>query len=160
MTYKNYYPLLLLISALVLTSFLSGTDPESNLLRSILNKLQNQYSWYPQQKAYLHTDKFSYNADERIWFKAWVVDATSHEPDKLSTNLYIDLLNPSGFVVQTRLIRLENASGHGSFALQDTVPEGLYRIRAYTNWMRNTGEDYFFHKDIYINNPLFSTYAT
>lgn len=160
MTNKNFYPLLLLISALVLTSFLSGTDPESNLLRSILNKLQNQYSWYPQQKTYLHTDKFSYNADERVWFKAWLVDATSHEPDKLSTNLYIDLLNPSGYVVQTRLIRLENGSGHGSFTLQDTVPEGLYRIRAYTNWMRNTGEDYLFHQDIYINNPLFSTYAT
>ncbi|MFW5821705.1 MAG: TonB-dependent receptor plug domain-containing protein, partial [Bacteroidota bacterium] len=42
----------------------------------------------------------------------------------------------------------------------DTVPEGRYKIRAYTNWMRNTGEDFFFAKDVYISNPYFKVYAT
>ena len=151
---------LLLLSVFILASFQIDTDPKSNLLRSILNKLQNQYSWHPQQKAYIHTDKSSYSADERIWFKTYLVNATNHLPDKLSTNLYVELINPSGHAVQTLMIHLKNGSGYGSFPLQDTVPDGVYQIRAYTNWMRNAGAEYFYQKNIYINNPLFSTYAT
>ncbi len=152
--------LLILFPAFLLTSFRADTDPESNLLRSLLNKLQNYYEWYPQQKAYLHTDKSFYNVDERIWYKAYVVDATSHQPDNMSTNLYVDLINPSGKVVQNRLLRLSNGTARGDFSLQDTVPEGRYKLRAYTNWMKNAGNDFLFSKDIYVRNPYFTTYAT
>lgn len=157
---KYHYIPVVLISGIMLLSFSPGDDPESGILRTLLNKLQNHYKWYPQQKAYLHTDKSSYDVADVIWFKAYVVNATSHIPDAMSTNLYVDLLNPSGMVVQTRLLRLKNGVAHGDFSLEDTIPEGRYKIRAYTNWMRNLGDGFFFSKDLYISNPLFSTYAT
>ncbi len=160
MNKKSINIILLLVASLILVSFRADTDPDSNILRSLLNKLQNQYSWYPQQKAYLHTDKSSYQVDDRIWFKAYLVDAIDHRPDKMSTNLYVDLINPSGDIVQTRLLRLNSGIAWGDFSFQDTIPEGRYKLRAYTNWMRNAGEDYFFYKDIYVENPYFRTYAT
>ncbi len=152
--------MLVFIPVFFLTAFRADTDPETNLLRSLLGKLQNHYEWYPQQKAYLHSDKNNYQADERIWFKAYVINASDHRPDQMSTNLYVDLINPSGFVVQTRLLRLSDGLAKGDFSLEDTVPEGRYKLRAYTNWMRNLGEDFLFTRDIYIRNPGFATYIT
>ncbi|MFW5644563.1 MAG: TonB-dependent receptor plug domain-containing protein [Bacteroidota bacterium] len=152
--------LFLSLPAFLLTAFIVDQEPESNLLRNLLNNLQNYYERYPQQKAYLHTDKDFYNVDERVWYKAYVVNATSHQPDKMSSNLYVDLINPSGYVVQKNLLRLSEGTARGDFTLQDTVPEGRYKLRAYTNWMRNSDKDFLFTRDIYVRNPYFTTYAT
>ena len=81
-------------------------NPQSNLTMSVVAKMKDYYSWYPQQKAYLHTDKNRYDVSEKIWFKAYVVDASTHFPDNLSSNLYVELVNPKGYVVQTKLIKL------------------------------------------------------
>ena len=42
----------------------------------------------------------------------------------------------------------------GDFALTDSLKEGNYRIRAYTNWMRNAGDEYFFDKTFTIINSI------
>lgn len=135
-------------------------DPESNLIRSISSKLSNYTEWYPQQKVYLHTDKSRYTIEDRVWFKAYLVDAATNVPDDRSNNLYVELINPEGFMVQAKRIKLTDGFGNGDFSFQDTVPEGRYMIRAYTNWMRNAGEDFYFKRNIYVKNPLFANYAT
>ena len=66
---------LLLLAGLITMSFVSFFPPESNIIRSILDKLDERYKWVPQQKVYLHIDKSSYNVDETIWYKAYVVNA-------------------------------------------------------------------------------------
>lgn len=146
---------------IIFTAFRSQPpDPQSNLLLSVVTKLKNNSKWYSRQKAYLHTDKTNYHVSERIWFKAYVVDASSHLADNLSSNLYVELVNPSGFVTQTKLIRLKSGIGRGDFSFQDSIPEGRYLIRAYTNWMKNEGEDFYFQKNIYIRNPYYANFAT
>ena len=129
---------------LLFSSFQNIQPNEGNAIKSLIFKLTAYYDWYPQQKVYLHIDKDKYDVSERVWFKAYVVNATNHHPDSISTNLYVDLINPSGYIVQTELLKLENGFANGDFAFQDTVPEGFYRIRAYTNWMRNVDENYFY----------------
>ena len=123
-------------------------------------KLESFNDWYPQQKVYLHLDKETYSVDEKVWFKAYLVNGHNHKPDSSSTNLYIELINPFGYIVQTKLIRMENGYGHGDFSFRDTVPDGIYKIRAYTNYMQNYSEDFFFIKDIYVSNPFFTSYVT
>ncbi|HYW96130.1 MAG TPA: TonB-dependent receptor plug domain-containing protein [Bacteroidales bacterium] len=152
--------LVLALVIVLFSSFISIQPSDSNIVKSLVFKLTAFYNWYPQQKVYLHLDKDQYNADERIWFKAYVVNATNHHPDSLSTNLYVDLVNPNGYVVQTVLLKLQDGFANGGFGLQDTVPEGNYRILAYTNWMRNAGDGFFFSKNLYISNPRFKIYAT
>jgi hypothetical protein len=102
------------------------------------------------EKAYLHTDRDIYTQGEDIWFKAYIVNAQANELINYSHNLYIDLIGPDAKVVARRLIRLDGGLGNGDFKLADTVALGTYRIRAYTNWMRNFGDQFIFEKTISI----------
>jgi TonB-dependent SusC/RagA subfamily outer membrane receptor len=116
-------------------------------------KLENYYQRYPQQKAYLHLDKQAYHAGERIWYKAYLVDARTHKPDTIGKNLIVEIVNSFGVSSMIQLAKLDRGFAQGDFYLPDTIPEGLYQIRAYTNWMRNFGPEYFFRRDINIWNP-------
>ncbi len=49
-----------------------------------------------------------------------------------------------------------NGFGIGDFHLSDTLPEGLYQIRAYTNWMQNFDEAFYFNKNFPLTNPGYS----
>ena len=54
---------------------------------------QNQ----PIEKKYLHLDRESYVAGETIWFKAYL--SSDYLPDTISTNLYVELVNPELSVI-------------------------------------------------------------
>ncbi len=116
-------------------------------------KLENYYKRYPQQKAYLHLDNVAYHAGEKIWYKAYLVDARTHKADTISKNLVVELVNSFGVSTMIQILKLDHGFAHGDFTLPDTIPEGLYQIRAYTNWMRNFGQEYFFQRDVNIWNP-------
>ena len=145
---------------LIFLSFSAAYQPATNLLKTLLFRLETFYNWYPQQKVYIHTDKTNYDASETVWLKAYVLNATNHRPDSSSTNLYLDLIDPNGIVIQQKLLKVEKGFSNGDFSFKDTIPEGVYRIKAFTNLMYNTSQNFFFSKDIYITNPEFKTYAT
>lgn len=117
--------------------------------------LQN-FRWYRshtlQEKIYLHTDKEQYLAGEICWFKLYDVDASSHRPMDLSKLAYVELLNSGSKPAMQAKVRLEKGSGNGSFSLPVSLPSGYYIIRAYTNWMKNAGAQYFFEKRILLIN--------
>ncbi|MBW4889575.1 hypothetical protein KXQ82_07605 [Mucilaginibacter sp. HMF5004] len=104
------------------------------------------------EKVYLHTDRDVYTQGENIWFKAYLVDAQNNKPINYSHNLYVELISPGLKIKQHHLIRLENGLGTGDFKLPDTISAGKYRIRAYTNWMRNFGDNFVFEKNITVVN--------
>jgi TonB-dependent SusC/RagA subfamily outer membrane receptor len=116
------------------------------------DKIEDYYRRYPQQKVYLHLDKEAYRAGEKIWYRAYLVDARTHKPDTISKNLIVEVLNSYGNISLVQLLKLENGFARGDFHIPDTLPEGLYQVRAYTNWMRNFGNEYFFRRDINIWN--------
>jgi hypothetical protein len=158
---KNKILLTALVPVILLLVFsFVQVDPGNNIIKNILFRLETYYDWYPQQKVYLHTDKNSYDASETIWIKGYLVNASDHKHDSSSTNLYLELVDPNGNIVQEKLLKLTRGFANGDFSFTDTIPEGLYRIRAYTNWMLNTGEDFLFTKDVYLANPEFRVYAT
>ncbi len=47
--------------------------------------------------------------------------------------------------------------GNGSFLLPVDLASGKYRLRSYTNWMKNFSANYFFEKELTIVNPRFFT---
>lgn len=130
------------------------------ILQTIIGKFEAYNKRLPGQKIYLHLDKAKYSADETLWFSAYLLDATNHKPDSSTTNLYVEIISPSGYKAQSKLIRMNGGFGNGEFTFLDTIPEGNYKIRAFTNWMRNFNDDFFFEKEIYIANPAFSKYVT
>jgi uncharacterized protein YfaS (alpha-2-macroglobulin family) len=123
-------------------AFLASPD----VIPDLEGKMEDYYRRYPQQKVYLHLDKLAYGAGEKIWYRAYLVDSRSHKPDTISKNLLVELLNSYGNVSMAQLLKLEHGFASGDFHIPDTMREGLYQIRAYTNWMRNFGTEYYFRR--------------
>ena len=102
------------------------------------------------EKVYLHTDRTYYYPGNDIWFKAYLIDAYDRSLSDLSRNLHVELISPSGGIISDRIIRLDGGLGNGDFRLPDSLSSGRYRLRAYTNYMRNFSDQIFFNKEINI----------
>lgn len=104
------------------------------------------------EKVYLHTDRTTYYPGDDIWFKAYLIDATEKLLTNNSTNLHVELISPDQKIIDSHIVRLDNGLGNGDFQLSKKIQSGKYRLRAYTNYMRNFGDQLFFNKDITIIN--------
>ena len=96
---------------------------------------------YPQEKVYLHMDNRSYFIGDTIWFKAYVMNATTLHPTQQSGVLYVELLNEKGVEMECKKLQLENGMCHGDFVLKEYYRTGYYEIRAYTRYMLNWGNE-------------------
>ncbi|WP_316830660.1 carboxypeptidase-like regulatory domain-containing protein [Pedobacter aquatilis] len=125
---------------------------EDDPFTQILKKLDEYTTKYQQEKVYLHLDKPYYAIGDDIWFKAYVLNTKTQAPSGISKILYVELINEKDSL--KRLVKLPIMGGvtWGDFKLTDSLGEGNYRIRAYTNYMRNFGTDFFFDKTIKIGN--------
>jgi len=104
------------------------------------------------EKVYLHVDRDSYFAGEDIWFKAYLIDALDRLPTDHSNNLHVELISPSLKIISNSIIRLDSGLGNGNFKLPIDIKSGRYTLRAYTNYMRNYGDQLFFNKEIAVIN--------
>lgn len=112
------------------------------------------------EKVYLHTDRDVYAQGDTLWFKAYLVNAQDNKLTTSSGNLYVELLSPDSAKILVReIIRMESGLGNGDISLQDSLPPGRYQLRAYTNWMRNFGDNFVFEKSITILNLQASSAA-
>ena len=112
----------------------------------------NKTSFYNKEKIYIHFDKPNYYAGEDIWFKVYLVNAATHRPETLSQLVYVELIDPGNKIIETKTIKIIEGGGAGDFKLSVNLISGKYRVRAYTNFMRNFDPAYFFRKGIYIQN--------
>jgi hypothetical protein len=104
------------------------------------------------EKLYLHVDRDSYYAGDDIWFKAYLIDAFDRLLTDYSSNLHVALISPFSKIIANRIIRLEGGLGNGDFKLPDDIKSGKYKLRAYTNYMRNFSDQLFFSKEIVVIN--------
>ena len=93
-----------------------------------------------QEKVYLHFDNTGYFMGEKMWFTAYVVRADGHRSGIRSRVLYVELLNPSGDVVQRRKLKIDGRGhAHGDLSLDSLYGAGFYEVRAFTRYMSNWG---------------------
>lgn len=132
---KVFFALVIWLSSLTLT-FAEDVNQDS-LLLSRQENFERFSRLFPTERVYVHFDNTSYYKGENIWFNAYVVrDDNLHHTD-ISRILYVELLNPIGYPVETQKLIIENGQAHGSFELKDTLNAGFYEVRAYTQWMLN-----------------------
>ncbi len=112
------------------------------------------------EKVYLHLDRPSYLTGETIWFKVYLVDANQHTPSDLSKVVYVEIYSQDLQPIVQGKVEVKDGVGAGSFYIPASISTGQYRIRAYTNWMKNYDTDYFFQHDIAIVNPFVGTNNT
>jgi TonB-dependent SusC/RagA subfamily outer membrane receptor len=104
------------------------------------------------EKVYLHTDLPVYASGETIWFNAYIVNLATHVPSNLSGVLYVDLISPEGNILVNKRLDVEDAYAEGNIDLPGEYRSGRYRLRAYTNWMRNYDAKFYFDKELDIYN--------
>jgi hypothetical protein len=119
----------------VLTGIISAAD-------SLADKLAIE-------KLYLQTDKPSYSAGDTLWFKAYLCDAGYFNAK--SGLLYVEIANDSNKLIKRLLLPVCDGLALGQIPLEKDMPQGGYILRAYTNWMRNFGEDLVFKKHFSID---------
>lgn len=121
-------------------------------LSSFLKKLDEATNKQAQEKVYLHLDKPYYAVGDDIWFKAYTINAKTGLPSTISGLLYVELVNEKDSVTKQLKLPMKSGITWGDFKLIDSLSEGNYRIRAYTQWMRNAGPEFYFDKTIKIGN--------
>ncbi|TWR30458.1 TonB-dependent receptor [Mucilaginibacter pallidiroseus] len=143
------------ISSLAIYSFVIADDP----IAKIRQQLDKWTDKHPIEKAYVHFDKPYYAAGDDIWLKVYVTSGSYNQATTISGIVNVDLIDARDSIKRSLKLQLKNGVAWGDIALPDTLSAGNYRLRAYTNYMRNAGGEYFFEKAILIINAVGKIYA-
>jgi hypothetical protein len=129
--------------------------PESQRINiaelSPLDRIKYQTNAFPQEKIYIQTDKPYYLAGEMIYYRLFLLDAVMNSPLSLSRYVYVELIDRSGAIVMRQKIRPESVNlFYGTVGIPAKLPQGSYRLRAYTQFMQNFDTEHFYSKHLFI----------
>jgi hypothetical protein len=153
---------LIAVAMVAVIGICAFTAKENDPLEKIIAALEKWTETNPQEKVYLHTDRPYYLVGDTIWFKAYVTIGAKHQLSAMSGAVYVDLINDKDSISESYKLPVLAGMAKGEFVLADSnMRDGNYRIRAYTQWMRNAGPEYFYDKVFRvgnsITNPVFAT---
>ncbi len=118
---------------------------------SQIDSMMNVYGeQYTQEKTYVQFDKPAYNSGETIWFKAYLFAGIT--PSLISKNFYAEILDPSGKLLQRKVMPVYESTSSGSFDLPANLSFNSVVFRAYTTWMLNFDTAFLFTKTIRVLN--------
>ncbi|RFM36940.1 TonB-dependent receptor plug domain-containing protein [Chitinophaga silvisoli] len=103
-----------------------------------------------KEKVYLQTNHVYFEPGDTIYYKAYVVEAQLNTPTLTSTILNVDIISPSGNVLSQLKHPINIGYSEGGYVFNDSLPGGIYKIRAYTTWMQNEKDSTWFSKSIYL----------
>ncbi|RZK70911.1 MAG: hypothetical protein EOO85_20555, partial [Pedobacter sp.] len=118
-------------------------------------KIAAQDLSHSTEKVYIQTNKQHYALGDTIWMKAYVTSGALNKLSPLSEAVYIELIDQKDFIQKSIKLHLINGTAAGDFALDEDCDEGMYRIRAYTQLMRNRDAVFFFDKTFNVSNTKF-----
>lgn len=116
-----------------------GVDSLVKIMNSNIVSIEN---------VYLETDRPYYLTGDTIWFSAFVLDNMLIDSTSISKILYVDLINSENILEKHIKLFIRNGRSKGDFVLNKDLRNGIFRIRAYTQWMRNFQDEYYFEKEI------------
>ncbi len=127
---------------------------ENDFIKALHKKLNAYNAHLPEDRVYLQTDKPFYEPGDDIWFSALVRDGITLKASDKSDIVSVELINPKGTVEKKINLIAKNGKAAGDFSLDKEALGGLYKLRAYTNWMKNTGEDNYFEKELQVQEVV------
>ncbi|MCF2495166.1 MULTISPECIES: hypothetical protein [Dyadobacter] len=145
---------ILFYCCMLLCAALSAKAQDDAMVKSIQYRFGLYAEKALQEKMYVHLDRPLYLIGETIWFKAYNLNASSHQFVDVSKVAYLEVLDAeNNALIQTKF-SLAEGKGDGSILIPSTIASGKYKVRCYTNWMKNYGPEYFFESSISIVNPF------
>ncbi|WP_299014725.1 hypothetical protein [uncultured Polaribacter sp.] len=130
-----------------LSATLSGQDNEELIFNSY-----NKFNQAPREIAYLHLNKSSFIKEEFIGFSAYILNKSTKKTLVETSNLYCSILDEENKVIKSKLVLVKKGFAHNIFKVDSLFKPGVYKFRAYTNWMRNFNErNYYEHSFSVLN---------
>lgn len=130
--------------------------PEAGTQNTSAKSLPNLFSAHTktvfQEKVYIHQDKDSYLAGETMWMRAYRTDASTLSPYYYSGLMYIEIRDPENKLMHRMQIIRTDTVFQASYKIPPGWPSGFYELVAYTNWMQNFDDDFYFKKRFYVFN--------
>lgn len=152
MTYLKFVSVVIL--AVISSHFSAFSQQDTTTLKNIIAKTNKLPEMYPVEKVYLHFDKPYYSVVDTIWFKAYLT-SDQNLPSQLSKILYVDVMNSQDSLVASLKFPVTKSAAYGNLPLDPVqFKQGNYHLRAYTQWMLNFDQDYFFSKNIVIGQAV------
>ncbi|WP_377906885.1 carboxypeptidase-like regulatory domain-containing protein [Algoriphagus namhaensis] len=93
-----------------------------------------------RETPYLLTNKPYYYPGETVWLGGRMLYKNQFYQDTLSRVLHVELLDARSQVVLANQYLISDGHMQGAMSLPDSLPQGDYFIRAYTEWMKNYPE--------------------
>ena len=115
---------------------------------------QNPNYEYAKEKIYLQTNHMFFKPGEQLYFKLYLVTGTDQTPSLQSNAAYVEVISPSGNVLQTMAYKVDNGYAEGSYDFTEQAPGGVYKLRAFTTWMQNETDSTFFTKEITVQQVI------
>lgn len=144
---KKYFSVFLVFLAFLCTGHLLCAQ-DSTKIDALSEQLTRYKEVLAPEKVYLQTDKDYYTNGDTLWFKTYLVDGISHGVSDKSRVVYVELVDAEQKVIERRSIYTGFKGGSGDIALEENIEEGLYSLRAYTEYMLNEKQPVFFRKEI------------
>ena len=149
---KKAILLFLSLFALSTSNLLAQATPKD--LDKVVASLHDYRSARPQEKIHLHFDKPFYSVGDTVWFKVYLVNALGNRLSAISKVVHIEVSTPDG-KLKNMVLPVNAGMAAAQLVLSDSLYQaGDYPLRAYTQWMRNAGEDYFFTHTLRIGDVL------
>jgi alpha-2-macroglobulin-like protein len=116
------------------------------------NKLDIYQRILPYEKIYLQCDRPLYKPGDDIWTAIWIVDGVTNKASSISDIVYVELLDQQGNITEAHRVIASKGRAMCDFNIDSASTGGSYKIRAYTNWMKNFELSSYFEKNIQVQN--------
>ena len=125
--------LILLVLMVIAVTLLPAQEQDQGPIPKISLQITNYFSYYPQEKVFLVTDKSEYKPGEAIWFRAFVADAENRPASEEGSKLSIGLYDKAGALLLKNSYDLTKGEASGTLIVPDNVQSDTYFLGAYTS---------------------------
>ena len=155
---KKTFSLVLFLSMLSTVTFCFGQNggpKQVDLERSFklddsfslqTGELDSLITW--QERIILHVDKSVLTEDTPLFFKAYILTGPNRVRATFSKVLKIELTNKEKQIVASQYHKIEDGMSEGALTVPEKMDKGTYTLRAYTRWMQNYGEPFYYMKEL------------
>ena len=109
---------------------------------------------FPKERFHVHFDKNSYNKEETIWYKVYIMD--DEGLTQLSKSVYVEWYDTTGKIIHQSAAPLFQSTAKGAFELPADYTGNFIRMKVFTKWSLNDDPTFQYTRDVVINNDNIS----
>ena len=115
------------------------------------------YKKIPQEKIFVHYNAPILFSGDYLYYKLYNINSKTQKLSNISKIAYVELIGKDLNYVFKHKTVLKSGLGQGDFFIPTSIPSGNYKLIAFTKWMKNVSNEYFFQGNICIINPFIKT---